>query len=270
MTRMDEAGAVGKGWPGHSPLGHRQLASPGIQSRRLANARRERTSPGTPTGRRESAAPRKRPSTAGRISGYTNAVFAVIITIMVLELHAPSSARLGALLGLWPTGVSYLASYVFIAIIWINHHYLMGYVKVPSLRLIWLNFAHLFFVSLLPFATAWIARTELAHAPVIVYATLCVITDGAYNLFEDEVLRNSPEFSKTEYRANRRRSLIALALFAIAIPLAVVQPLAGFGFICLALVLHLRPDASGQRRRLRRYGTRPGRPPYAAASETRS
>ena len=192
---------------------------------------------------------RMTPSTGSRLAAYTDAVFAVIITIMVLELHPPESATFTALLALWPTVISYVVSYVFIAIIWINHHYLMGYVKAPTLRLVWINFGHLFFVSLLPFATAWVARTELARVPVIVYALLFVATDGVYNLFEREILRTSTEFAPAEYRQVRRRSLIALALFAIAAGLAVVQPWAGFGFICLALILHIQPDAAPWNRR---------------------
>ncbi len=197
----------------------------------------------------------KQLSTPGRISGYTDAVFAVVITITVLELHAPESARIGALLGLWATVVSYVVSYLFVAIIWINHHFLMGYVKQVTLRVIWLNFMHLFFVSLLPFATAWIAQTELARAPVVVYTTLFVVTAGAYNLFESEVLRGSPDFSAAEYRSTRRRSLTALALFATAPLLALIQPVAGLGFISLALLLHVRPDVARRSvLRLRRRG----------------
>jgi uncharacterized membrane protein len=173
----------------------------------------------------------------------------------VLELHAPESARIGALLGLWATVVSYVVSYLFVAIIWINHHFLMGYVKQVTLRVIWLNFMHLFFVSLLPFATAWIAQTELARAPVVVYTTLFVVTAGAYNLFEIEVLRGSPDFSAAEYRSTRRRSLTALALFAMAPLLALIQPVAGLGFISLALLLHVRPDVARRSvLRLRRRG----------------
>jgi len=187
---------------------------------------------------------RKRLSTPERISGYTDAVFAVVITITVLELHPPESARIGALLRLWPTAVSYVVSYVFVAIIWINHHFLMGYLRQTSLRVIWLNFLHLFFVSLLPFATAWIADTELARGPVVVYSALFVVTDAAYNLFEREVLRDSSEFTPAEYRATRQRSLTALALFIVATLLALLQPVAGMGFIALALLLHLRPDVA--------------------------
>jgi uncharacterized membrane protein len=197
----------------------------------------------------------KRLSTPERISGYTDAVFAVVITVTVLELRPPASARIGALLSLWPTAVSYLVSYVFVAIIWTNHHFLMGYVKQTTLRVIWLNFTHLFFVSLLPFETAWIAGTELARVPVVVYTSLCVVTDGAYNLFEREVLRNSSDFSSTELRASRRRSLTALVLFAAAVLIALIQPTAGMGFIALALLLHLRPDAARNARLiLRRQG----------------
>jgi uncharacterized membrane protein len=120
----------------------------------------------------------------------------------------------------------------------------MGYVKVPTLRLVWINFGHLFFVSLLPFATAWIAETVLAPVPVIVYTVLFVLTDAVYNVFEREILRTSDEFTTDEYRQVRRRSLIALGLFAIAAGLSIIEPWAGFGFICLALILHLRPDAA--------------------------
>src|ERR1700754_4164965 len=112
--------------------------------------------------------------TAERLSAFSDAVFAVIVTIMVLELEAPEEPTFAALLGLWPTAISYAVSYLFIAIIWINHHYLMRFVRAPTLGLIWINFAHLFLVSLLPFATAWVARTQLAASPVVMYAGLFV------------------------------------------------------------------------------------------------
>ena len=96
-----------------------------------------------------------------RLAAYSDAVFAVIVTVMVLELRAPEQATFSALWPLWSTAISYAVSYLFIAIIWINHHYLMRFVGTPTLGLIWINFVHLFMVSLLPFATAWVARTRL-------------------------------------------------------------------------------------------------------------
>src|ERR1700752_5378081 len=75
-----------------------------------------------------------------------------------------------SLLPLWPTGLSYAVSYLFIAIVWINHHHLFGYAEVATPRLLWSNFAHLFSVSLIPFATVWIAGRRVAAAPVALYA----------------------------------------------------------------------------------------------------
>src|SRR5262252_5848801 len=127
---------------------------------------------------------RKDKITAERLTAFSDAVFAVIVTIMVLELKAPDEAAFSALWPLWPTAVSYAVSYLFIAIIWVNHHYLMRFVGPPTLRFIWINFVHLFMVSLLPFATAWVARTRLASSPVAFYAGVFVCIDVAYNAFE--------------------------------------------------------------------------------------
>src|SRR3954447_10152996 len=140
--------------------------------------------------------------TADRLTAFSDAVFAVIVTIMVLELKAPDEPAFSALWPLWPTAISYAVSYLFIAIIWINHHYLMRFVGPPTLRLMWINFVHLFMVSLLPFATAWIARTRLASSPVVLYAGLFVCIDIAYNLFEREVLA-SAEAAQVPVRTRR-------------------------------------------------------------------
>jgi uncharacterized membrane protein len=188
--------------------------------------------------------------TAHRLAAYSDAVFAVIVTVMVLELRAPDEPAFSALSPLWPTAISYAVSYLFIAIIWINHHYLMRFAGPPTLRLIWINFVHLFMVSLLPFATAWIARTRLASSPVVCYAALFVCVDIAYNFFEGEVLARA-EAAHVPVRTRRlarRRSLVVLAIFTTAMLVAFVAPRFGFGLICAALILHVRPEPPGSRR----------------------
>ena len=182
--------------------------------------------------------------TAHRLAAYSDAVFAVIVTVMVLELNAPDDPSLSALLPLWPTAISYAVSYLFIAIIWINHHYLMQLAGPPTLRLMWINFFHLFLVSLLPFATAWVARTRLASTPVVFYAALFVCVDIAYNFFELEVLGgpNARHLPQRNRRRARRRSLAVLAIFATAMLVGLVAPRVGFALICGALILHLRPE----------------------------
>jgi uncharacterized membrane protein len=185
---------------------------------------------------------------AHRIAAYSDAVFAVIVTIMVLELRAPRDPALSALWPLWPTFISYAASYVFIAVIWINHHHLWRFVGTPTLRLIWINFLHLFMVSLLPFATNWIAVTKLARSPVAFYAGLFVCIDVAYNIFERDVLAGT----KTQQapvrmrRLARRRSLVVLAIFATGMLVAFVAPRLGFALVCAGLILHLRPDITNR------------------------
>jgi uncharacterized membrane protein len=185
--------------------------------------------------------------TADRLAAYSDAVFAVIVTVMVLELRAPDQPAFSALWPLWPTAISYGVSYLFIAIIWINHHYLMRFVGPPTLGLIWINFVHLFMVSLLPFATAWIARTRLASSPVAFYAGLFVCIDIAYNVFERQVLAHADATRVSERTSGmaRRRSLVVLAIFATAMLVAFVAPRVGFCLICGALILHLRPEVSG-------------------------
>ncbi len=188
-------------------------------------------------------------ATADRLAAFSDAVSAVIMTLMVLELRAPERSEFSDLLPLWPEASSYAISYLFVAIIWTNHHYLMRFVGPPTLRLIWINFAHLFLVALVPFATAWIARTRLASAPVAFYAGLFACVDVAYNVFEREVLAGAKtsHVSRRARRVARQRSLAVLAIFTSATVVAFVAPRIAFVLVCGALVLHVRPEAPGHR-----------------------
>src|SRR5438034_4993646 len=122
-------------------------------------------------------------TTPERLAAFSDGVFSVIITIMVLDLKPPAEATLKALLPLWPAALSYAVSYLFIAIIWVNHHHLLRFAEHATPRLIWVNFAHLFMVSLVPFSTAWVADTRLAAVPVFVYAAVFVLVNLAYCAF---------------------------------------------------------------------------------------
>lgn len=188
--------------------------------------------------------------TTERVGAFSDGLIAVIITIMALELKAPEDPTITALLPLWPTLISYALSYLFIAIIWVNHHHLLHLVRFASSRLIWINFVHLFLVSLLPFSTAWMATTDLAPIPVAVYAAVFVLVNAAYLLFEREVLAHAEVAAIPEQarRLARRRTLIGLAIFAAAALIAPAVPLLGFAMICCALILYLRPEIFGRRR----------------------
>src|SRR5271167_4288817 len=132
-----------------------------------------------------------------RLAAFSDGVFAVIITILVLDLKPPAQATLAALLPLWPTALSYVISYLFIAIIRINHHRLLRFAHDATPRLIWWNFAHLFMVSLILLSTAWIAATRLAAAPVLIYAAVFVLVNIAFLAFQEETLSQASDSEAT-------------------------------------------------------------------------
>jgi uncharacterized membrane protein len=173
-------------------------------------------------------------------------VFAVLITILVLELRPPEVPTVSGLLSLWPTGLSYAVSYVFIAVVWINHHYLMRYAAEATPRLIWVNFAHLFSVSLLPLSTAWMAVSKLASLPVAFYATIFFLVNATYLALCWELLDRIPvkDVPPKARRAMRVRSIATLCLFAVAAFVALKYPLAGLGICCFCLTVYLKPDAA--------------------------
>src|SRR6266508_2701826 len=111
-------------------------------------------------------------ATPDRLTTFSDGVLAVLITVLVLELRPPQLPTFQAMLSLWPTWLSYAVSYVFIAIIWADHHHLMRYASEATPRLMWPNFAHLFSVSLLPLSTAWMAVSEWEPQPGALYAAV--------------------------------------------------------------------------------------------------
>lgn len=174
-------------------------------------------------------------------------MFAVLITVLVLDLRPPSIPTFHALLMRWPTWLSYAVSYAFIAIVWANHHYLLRYATEVTPRLMWVNFAHLFSVSLLPLSTAWMAVSELAPQPVAFYAAVFFLVNLTYIFLIRELIdrptvrRVSPKMR----RAMRVRSIATLCLFGAASGLALKYPLLGLAVCCSCLVAYLRPAAPG-------------------------
>jgi uncharacterized membrane protein len=179
---------------------------------------------------------------------FSDAVFAIVITILVLDLRPPESASVTALLSLWPRALSYAVSYLFLAIVWMNHHYLLRHARLASPRLLWSNFAHLFAVSLVPFATAWIAGTSLAGTPVALYAMIFVLVNATYLMLCWEVIDrpSGEQLSPRVRRMLHMRSVGTLAVFIAAAIIALAFPLAGMFLICACLVLYLRPEAPGK------------------------
>src|ERR1700754_2056442 len=178
-----------------------------------------------------------------RLILFSDAVFAIIMTLLVLELRPPHSASWQALAALWPSALSYAVSYLFLAIVWTNHHHVLRFAPAASPRLIWGNFAHLFFVALMPFATAWIADSRLGAIPVAFYATVFVLVNATYMILCAEAIDRQDTITIPLHvrRTMRMRSFLTLALFALAGCVALLQPIVGLAMICACLLPYLRP-----------------------------
>ena len=189
----------------------------------------------------------ERRATTERLGAFSDGVFTVVITIMVLELKPPEHPTFAAVLPLWPTALSYVVSYYFIAIVWLNHHHLFRFFRHVTPRLIRTNFVHLFMVSLVPFSTAWVADTKLAAVPVFVYAAVFVLVNLAYIPFEWHALASASveEISVRTRRFARARSSVTLGTFIVAMLVSLKSPSLGFGLICGALLVYLQPELPG-------------------------
>ena len=190
-----------------------------------------------------------RQTSPARVGAFSDAVFAVIITVLVLELKPPRAATFSALLPLWPTGLRYVVSYLFIAIVWVNHHHLFSYAEMATPRLVWSNFAHLFSVSLIPFTTEWIADSRLAAAPVVLYASVFVLVNMTYLALCFEVVDRPAheDISARMRRLLRMRSFITVGVFVAAAVVALKWPVVAMVLICTCLIVYLRPDIPTQK-----------------------
>ncbi len=198
-----------------------------------------------------------RKATPERVSTFSDGVFAVLITVLVLELRPPERATFDALLALWPTWLSYAVSYLFIAIVWINHHYLMRHADEATPGLLWFNFAHLFSMSLLPLSTAWMAVSRLAPQPVAFYAAVFFLVNATYIALIWELIdrRSAHRLAERSRRIMRWRAIATLCLFGTAAVVALRFPLAGLGICICCLVVYLRPEPPEAARLGKREGT---------------
>ncbi|HTW86305.1 MAG TPA: TMEM175 family protein [Candidatus Sulfotelmatobacter sp.] len=182
-----------------------------------------------------------------RVGSFSDGVFAVIITIMVLQLRLPAHPTFAALFDEWPTALSYVVSYLLIAIMWINHHFLLRSAGATTARLTLWIFAHMFAASLVPFATAWMADTRFAPVPVFIYAAGILFVNFTYHGFAHEAIGRSSQ--KPGTLAMRRRALarsyVTIALFTLAMILALFAPLIAFALVTCVLLTYARPQIPG-------------------------
>ena len=164
--------------------------------------------------------------------------------MLVLELRPPAIPTFRAHLLLWPTWLSYAVSYLFIAIVWANHHYLMRYATEANSRLLWVNFAHLFSMSLLPVSTAWMGVSELAPQPVAFYAAVFFLVNATYIGLIWELI-DEHAMSPRMLKIMRIRAIVTLCIFGIASAVALKFPVVALGMCVCCLIVYLRPAPAG-------------------------
>lgn len=164
---------------------------------------------------------------AERLSCFSDAVIAIVLTIMVLELKVPHDVTLAALRPLWPVFLSYLLSFVYIGIYWINHHHLLHERSVDG-AVLWANLHLLFWLSLLPFATGWMGQNHFAPLPTAVYGMILLAAALAYRLLQRVLARAGGETHRAR-RSDRWdwKTRLSISLYLAGIGAAVLDPALG-------------------------------------------
>jgi uncharacterized membrane protein len=184
------------------------------------------------------------PLSPGRLEAFSDGVIAIILTIMVLELKSPESPDPHALAHEWPIFISYVISFFYVAVYWINHHHLFHRVKRVDLPILWTNNLVLFCMSLIPFFTEWMESTRLSPFPTAVYAAVMLLNGAAFSVLNRAVGRQSiasPDFVLLE-RAAMRKNLIAIGIYAVAIPVAYYRTPLSLALVSLVAVLYAVPS----------------------------
>jgi uncharacterized membrane protein len=189
-----------------------------------------------------------------RLEAFSDAVLAIIITIMVLEIKVPHGGELTALRPLIPVFLSYALSFLYLGIYWNNHHHMLYFTHELNGAILWANLHLLFWLSLVPFVTGWMGESHLAPGPTAVYGVILLLAGIAYLLLQHAILRQEGPDSTLALAVGRdRKGKISLLIYAIAIAVTLVHPwMAGALYVAGALIW-LVPD-----RRIERSVSRAG------------
>jgi len=177
------------------------------------------------------------------MEAFSDGVIAILITIMVLGLTAPREADLAALLPLIPVFLSYVLSFVFLGIYWNNHHHLLQAIKHVDGRVLWANLHLLFWLSLVPFVTAWMGENRFATWPVALYGAVLLLAAVAYFILARTLISLHGRDSVLATALGRDfKGKVSVAIYLVAIPLAFVNSWLACGLYVLVAIMWLIPD----------------------------
>jgi len=187
--------------------------------------------------------------TKGRLEAFSDGVIAIIITIMVLELKVPHGKEIESLLPLAPVFVSYVLSFIYIAIYWNNHHHMMHAVHSVNGKILWANTHLLFWLSLVPFTTAWMGENKFAQWPVIVYGIVLLMNAIAYTILAKILVKHHGlESTLAKAMGKDGKGKLSLVLYASGIALAFYNAWISLAIYALVAAIWLVPDTRIERK----------------------
>ena len=181
----------------------------------------------------------------GRVEAFSDGVIAIIVTIMVLELHPPISEGMTKLWTLWPVFLAYVLSYAYVAIYWVNHHRLFGHATHVTNALLWSNILLLFALSLVPFATAYLGEQHFSQDATIVYLLTMLLPAIAYLPLQHAIRATgiSGPRAARYHKRSIRKGIATTAIYAVGVPLTFITPWLGIAAASLVAILWFLPKS---------------------------
>ncbi len=179
----------------------------------------------------------------GRLEAFSDGVIAIIITIMVLEMRSPHGADIEALKPLIPVFLSYVLSFIYLGIYWNNHHHLLQAAKHVDGRILWANMHLLFWLSLIPFVTAWMGENHFASGPAMLYGVVLLCSAIAYTILVRALLaRHGKDSVLAVAIGSDIKGNVSIAIYAAAILMAFKCPAISCALYALVALIWLAPD----------------------------
>jgi len=179
----------------------------------------------------------------GRLEAFSDGVLAVIITIMVLEMKAPQGADFAALASVLPTFLVYVMSFIYIGIYWNNHHHMLHAVERIDGRVMWANLHLLFWLSLVPFVTAWMGENHFAAVPTALYGVVLLLAGIAYTLLQAALVAANGHHAVLAHAVGRDlKGKLSIVGYVLAIPLAFVHQAISDALYIMVSLMWLIPD----------------------------
>jgi uncharacterized membrane protein len=179
----------------------------------------------------------------GRLEAFSDGVLAIIITIMVLEMKVPHADSLQSLQPLIPVFISYVLSFIYIGIYWNNHHHMLHAAQHVNGSVLWANSLLLFWLSLVPFVTAWMGENHFSTWPVILYGVVLLMAAISYFILAHHLTHlhgKDSLFSRS--LGSDQKGKISMLIYVVGIALSFIHPLLGFAIYVVVAIIWFKPD----------------------------